>query len=183
MSKFLVGLVLGLIAVPLVVYAYLASGNAPVATSAPPMPFERKLAHKALNAVIDKEMPKTVPVPGDEPNFTAGAQVYRENCAVCHGLPGQPKTAIAKGMFPDPPVLLDGKGVTDDPAGESYWKVANGIRLTGMPGFKNSLSDTQMWQVSVLLAQADKLPASVKAILAAPIVTVPPAGSMAPSKP
>ena len=183
MSKFLVGLVLGLIAVPLVVYAYLASGNAPVATSAPPMPFERKLAHKALNAVIDKEMPKTVPVQGDEPNFTAGAQVYRENCAVCHGLPGQPKTAIAKGMFPDPPVLLEGKGVTDDPAGESYWKVANGIRLTGMPGFKNSLSETQMWQVSVLLAGADKLPASVKAILAAPIVTVPPAGSMAASKP
>ena len=183
MSKFLVGLVLGLVAVPLVVYAYLASGNAPVATSAPPLPFERKLAHKALNAVIDKEMPKTVPVQGDEPNFTAGAQVYRENCAVCHGLPGQPKTAIAKGMFPDPPVLLEGKGVTDDPAGESYWKVANGIRLTGMPGFKNSLSETQMWQVSVLLAGADKLPASVKAILAAPIVTVPPAGSMAASKP
>lgn len=183
MSKFLVGLVLGLVAVPLVVYAYLASGNAPVATSAPPMPFERKLAHKALNAVIDREMPKNVPIRADEPNFTAGAQVYRENCAVCHGLPGQPKTAIAKGMFPDPPVLLEGKGVTDDPAGESYWKVANGIRLTGMPGFKNSLNDTQMWQVSLLLAQADKLPASVKAILAAPLVTAPPAGSMAPSKP
>ncbi len=128
-------------------------------------------------------MPKTAPIQGDEPNFIAGAQVYRENCAVCHGLPGQPKTAIAKGMFPDPPVLLEGKGVTDDPAGESYWKVANGIRLTGMPGFKSSLSDTQMWQVSVLLAQADKLPASVKTILAAPVVTVPPTGSTAPSKP
>jgi len=25
------------------------------------------------------------------------------------------------------------KGVSDDPAGETYWKVANGIRLTGMP--------------------------------------------------
>jgi len=24
-----------------------------------------------------------------------------------------------------------GKGVTDDPAGVTYWKVANGIRLTG----------------------------------------------------
>ncbi len=183
MSKFLVGLVLGFVAVPLVVYAYITSGNAPVATASAPLPLERMMAHKALNAVIDKEMPKSVPIQADEPNFTAGAQVYRDNCAVCHGLPGQPKTAIAKGMFPDPPVLLEGKGVTDDPAGESYWKVANGIRLTGMPGFKKSLSETQMWQVSVLLAQADKLPASVKAILAAPIVTVPPASSTAPSKP
>jgi thiosulfate dehydrogenase len=181
-SKFLVGLVLGLVAVPLVVYAYLSSGNAPVATSAPPMPFERMMAQKALHAIIDKEMPKNVPVQADEPTFTAGAQVYRENCAVCHGLPGQPKTAIAKGMFPDPPVLLEGKGVTDDPAGESYWKVAHGIRLSGMPGFKDSLSDTQMWQVSVLLAEADKLPASVKTILAAPVVTVPPANTTMPPK-
>ena len=89
MSKFFVGLVLGLIAVPLVVYAYLASGHAPVATSAEPMPFEKMMAHKALNAVIDREMPKNVPIQGDEPNFTAGAMVYRENCAVCHGADGQ----------------------------------------------------------------------------------------------
>lgn len=183
MSKFLVGLVLGLVAVPLVVYAYITSGNMPVATASAPLPFERMMAHKALNAVVDREMPKNVPIQADEPNFAAGAQVYRDNCAVCHGLPGQPKTAIAKGMFPDPPVLLEGKGVTDDPAGESYWKVANGIRLTGMPGFKNSLNETQMWQVSLLLAEADKLPASVKALLAAPVVTAPPAASTTPPKP
>jgi mono/diheme cytochrome c family protein len=34
--------------------------------------------------------------------------------------------------------------------------VANGIRLTGMPSFKDVLTDTQMWQVSQLLANADK---------------------------
>jgi hypothetical protein len=39
----------------------------------------------------------------------------------------------SKGMYPQPPELFKGKGVTDDPAGETYWKVANGIRLTGMP--------------------------------------------------
>ncbi len=147
------------------------------------MPFEKTMANKALHAAIEKEMPKTVPIPTDEANFTAGAQVYRQDCAVCHGLPGQPKTAIAKGMFPDPPVLLEGKGVTDDPAGETYWKVANGIRLTGMPGFKQSLSDTQMWQVSVLLAQADKLPASVKQSLAAPLLPAVPMGAADPVKP
>ena len=47
-------------------------------------------------------------------------------------------------------------GVTDDPPGETYWKVANGIRLTGMPSYKGVLSDTEMWQVSLLLANADK---------------------------
>ena len=71
-------------------------------------------------------------------------------------------------MFPKPPQLLHGKGVTDDPAEETYWKVVHGIRLTGMPGFKGSLSDTQAWQVSVLLANADKVPESVKTALTNP---------------
>jgi thiosulfate dehydrogenase len=56
--------------------------------------------------------------------------------------------------------------VTDDTAGETYWKVLNGIRLTGMPGFRGSLSETQAWQVSIMLARADKLPESAKSFLA-----------------
>jgi len=51
--------------------------------------------------------------------------------------------------------------VTDDPVGESFWKVKNGIRLSGMPGFKDFLSETEMWQVSALLAKAERLPAEV----------------------
>jgi thiosulfate dehydrogenase len=161
MGKFLLGLILGLVAIPLVVYFYFASGSAPVATSGPSIPFEGQLAHMALHARMDKEMPKDVPIKADEAAYAAGAQVYKDHCAVCHGLPGQPQTAIAKGMFPDPPKLMEGTGVTDDPAGETYWKVSNGIRLTGMPGFEKSLSTTQMWQVSLLLANADKLPKAV----------------------
>jgi mono/diheme cytochrome c family protein len=46
--------------------------------------------------------------------------------------------------------------VSDDPPGETYWKVANGIRLSGMPSYKDVLTETQMWQVSLLLANADK---------------------------
>jgi len=72
-------------------------------------------------------------------------------------------------MYPPPPRLLEGKGVTDDEPGESYWKIANGIRLTGMPGFSKSLSETQMWQIALLVANADKLPPSAKAALVAPI--------------
>lgn len=161
MRKFLVGLIIGMIAVPVIVYFYFSSGIVPVATSAPPMPLERKLAHMALDARLDKEMPKSVPIPADEAAYTAGVQIYKDNCAVCHGLPGQAQTAIAKGMFPKPPKLLEGTGVTDDTPGETYWKVGNGIRLSGMPGFEKTLSTTQMWQVSLLLANADKLPKPV----------------------
>jgi len=162
MGKFLFGLILGLIVIPVGVYMYFSSGSAPVATASAPMPFEKMLASTALHARLKKEMPKSVPVPADEANFAAGAQVYRDNCAVCHGLPGKPQTAIAAGMFPKPPKLMEGKGVTDDEPGETYWKVSGGIRMTGMPGFDKTLSPTQMWQVSLLCANADKLSESVK---------------------
>ena len=174
MKKFLIGLILGLIAVPLCVYLYFSSGSAPVATAATPMPFEKTLARMALHARMDKEIPKSSPVTADEAAYTAGAQIYKDHCAVCHGLPGQAQTAIAKGMFPKPPKLMEGTGVSDDPAGETYWKVAGGIRMTGMPGFDKSLSTTEMWQVSLLLANSDKLPKTVMDGLSG---VVPPAAS------
>jgi mono/diheme cytochrome c family protein len=68
-------------------------------------------------------------------------------------------------MFPRPPQLFHGTGVTDDPPSETYWKATNGIRLSGMPAFKSVLTDTQLWQVSQLLAHANALPDSVKKVL------------------
>ena len=122
----------------------------------------------ALDAHIEKQKVPESPVAADEQSYLAGADVYKQNCAVCHGLPDQVKSNIAQGMYPSPPQLFHGVGVTDDPASETYWKAENGIRLSGMPGFKGRLTETEIWQVSVLLANADKLPASVKTALAAP---------------
>jgi mono/diheme cytochrome c family protein len=130
---------------------------------------------------MDKEYPRTVPISADPSNYMAGAHLYREHCAVCHGVAGQPPTSVAKGMYPKPPQLVSDNMVTDDPAGETYWKVANGIRMTGMPAFKASLSDQQMWQVSLLLANADKLPADVTALLKQPLPKEQPAAGSAAS--
>src|SRR6266481_1922346 len=169
------GLVLGvLLAILLIaggVYFFISSGYAPVATSAPPSPFEKTFARLGLNAYLDK-LPHPEPqVPADEANMVAGAKVYKEQCATCHGLPGEPKGAIALGMYPAPPQLFHGVGVTDDDAWESYWKVENGIRLTGMPGYKGQLTETQIWQVAVLVKNAAKISASVKSELAAGAMT------------
>lgn len=168
MKAFVAGLIIGLIAVPLAVYLYFDSGSAPIATSAEAMPFEKMLIRKALHARAEKEMPKDVPLPWNESNLVVGAQIYRENCAVCHGLPEQPPSSIAKGMYPKPPQLFHGVGVTDDAPGETYWKVSGGIRMSGMPGFQQTLSNTQLWQVSLLLANADKLPQAAKDALSSP---------------
>ena len=166
--KFLAGIVVGVLLVALGAVIYFTSGMAPVGVAAQAMPFERKLARLALHARVEKEAPKTVPIAADEATFLAGAQVYQQHCGLCHGLPGMDQGPIGKGMFPKPPHLFRGMGVTDDEPGETYWKVANGIRLTGMPQFKQSLTDTQMWQVSLLLANANKISDAVKQELKPP---------------
>jgi mono/diheme cytochrome c family protein len=161
----IVGILLGVVLVIVGVYLYFSTGSAPVAVTAPPIPFERTFAHMGLNAYL-KKLPHPEPqVPENEASFMAGAEVYKQNCAVCHGLPGEPKTNIAEGMSPDPPQLFNGTGVTDDEAWETYWKAENGIRMTGMPGFRGKLTEPQIWQVTVLVKNADKISPAVKAAL------------------
>jgi mono/diheme cytochrome c family protein len=171
MGRFLLGLVLGILVLPIVVLLYFKFGTVPVAVSDPPLPQEKLITSVPLEARIDRELIKNPPIQPGEDTFVAGAHVYAENCAVCHGYHGKPAN-IGRHEFPSAPALWekhhngDVVGVSDDPPGETYWKVANGIRLTGMPAYKEFLSDTQMWQVSLLLANADKpLPPAVLAIL------------------
>jgi len=169
------GLILGILLTVLLIaggiYFYFSTGRAPMATKAPPMPFESKLAKLGLHAYLEKLPHPDPQVPANEENLLHGAKIYKENCAFCHGLPGEEKSAAAKGMYPPPPQLFHGVGVTDDEAWESYWKVENGIRMSGMPGFKDTLSETQIWQAIVLVKNADKISESVKKELTAGVST------------
>jgi thiosulfate dehydrogenase len=158
-KKIFIGFILGICLCVAGEYLFLTHGGMPVGTKGGPLPFERSIAKAALRSAIGPEADRSAAIAADEKNLVAGAHVYQEQCAVCHGSLGQPPSAIAKGMFPTPPQLLPPKkGVTDDPVGETYWKVKNGIRLTGMPGYSDSLSDTEIWQVSLLLLHANELP-------------------------
>lgn len=185
MGKIFLGIMLGLILVPVAVLAWFRFGQVPVAVNDPPLPQEKLLTSVPLNARIDREAVKTPPVQVNEDTLVAGAHIYSEQCAACHGFHGKP-SQFGPHMFPGAPALWekhhngDVVGVSDDPPGETYWKVANGIRLTGMPSYKEALTETQMWQVSLLLANADKpLPPGAVSILngetlpATPVVAVP----------
>ncbi|HKT48882.1 MAG TPA: cytochrome c [Candidatus Angelobacter sp.] len=161
MGRFIFGVIIGLLIPAAIGYCYFRYGYAPVATSSAPMPFEKTMARMALKARISKEAPKNAPIQPTEDNLTSGAKTYMDNCAFCHGFLNQTATKAAKGMFPLPPQLLTkDEMVTDDPVGVTYWKVKNGIRMTGMPGFGEMLSDNEIWQVSEMLGHADKLPPS-----------------------
>lgn len=174
MNRLALGLlcfVLGVIAVPVVVYVYLGHGHPPVAVADPSFPMEAAIVHNPLHARIAREMPGASPVPVNDATLTEGAYLYKQNCAFCHGLPGHP-AAVGANMFPGAPQLWEshhgGKvvGVSDDEVGESYWKIKNGIRLSAMPSYVKLLNDTQLWEVSNLVKNADKpLPQSAQAML------------------
>ena len=174
MGRIVLGIFFGIALVPLVVVAWLWFGSMPVAVADRPYPYERLITNVPLNVRIDRELVNIPPVHADEDNLIAGAQVYHDQCAVCHGFRGKP-SSIGPNMFPTAPPLWELHhhgteimvGVSDDPPGETYWKVVNGIRLTGMPSYKRVLSDIQIWQVSLLLANADKTlpPAAVEILL------------------
>jgi thiosulfate dehydrogenase len=167
------GLLLGIVVLAAGIWVYLRWGAPPVATADKPFPYERAIVQIPLNARIDRQM-KSPPFGTSEDVYEGGARVYRMQCASCHGTPGH-DVPFAKYMYPTAPQLWKKHrtgsvvGVSDDDAGETYWKVANGIRLTGMPAFDHVLTDTEMWQVSLLVKNADQqLPEPVMKILTTP---------------
>ena len=181
MRGFILGLLLGLLTVPIVAVLYLNYGKVPVAVNDPAFPREHEIVHVPLQARIDREMLHTTPLEASAANLLLGAEVYREQCAACHGLYGR-TSSFAAHMYPDAPQLWAPHGhsgvvgVSDDPPGETYWKVKNGIRLSGMPAYAQVLNETQMWQVTLLLAHANEpLPAEVMTLLKQPLI--PGAGS------
>jgi mono/diheme cytochrome c family protein len=172
-GKVLLGFLLGLVVVAGGAAGYLRWGAVPVATADKPFPFEKRIVQVPLNARIDSQMQKP-PFGISEDVYEGGAKVYRAECASCHGTPGH-DVKSAKYMYPVAPQLWKKHakgnvvGVSDDEPGETYWKVGNGIRLSGMPSFDHVLTDTQMWQVTLLLKNADQqLPDPVTKILVAP---------------
>ncbi len=172
-GKVLLGFVLGIVVVALGALGYLRFGALPVATADKPFPMEKAIVSVPLNARIASQM-KTAPFGTGEDVYEGGAKIYKAQCAACHGTPGK-DVGYAKYMYPSAPQLWKKHakgnvvGVSDDEPGETYWKVANGVRLTGMPAYEKVLTDTQMWQVTLLLKNADQqLPDPVMRILTGP---------------
>ncbi len=162
MSRFWVGVIIGVVLVPVVIVAVVYLGLLPAAANDPSMGFEPALAEAGLFFRIERQAPSRDVSGMSTADLLAGADVYQKNCAVCHALPNQDQGPVGAGMFPRAPRLFSPDGmVTDDPAGETYWKVKNGIRLSGMPSFEKVLNEDQMWDVAAVVRRADKLPPEV----------------------
>lgn len=157
---FVLGVVLTILAAAAAGYAILRTGTIPANADAKPGWFESWAAGTSLDATLDREAPRgTNPVALTDANLVAGINLYGEHCAICHGTAKGDASAspIAKGEYPSPPQFAT-DGVEDDPEGYSFWKIKHGIRWTGMPSWKDTLSDQQIWTLALFLKHMDKLP-------------------------
>ena len=176
-SKLFISIAILLILFSALVFAYLKLGPVPVAVGDKPIPFEKPIVRVAVRARIARQK-QNPPFAMSENAFESGARIYQRQCSMCHGTPGH-DAVLFKQMFPSPPQLWKkhgarGVGVSDEDPGFSYWVVSNGIRLSGMPSFSHTLSDTERWEVSLLLKNADKgISPQVAALLNSPTLNQP----------
>lgn len=182
-KTFFLGVIVTILAAAACIYVLLARGVIPAGADSGPLPLERWAARLSLRATLAEDAPKTPnPVPLTDANLIAGIQLFARHCAVCHGTAaGDASTSpIAKGEYPRPPQLAT-DGVEDDPMGWTYWKIDHGIRWTGMPSWKATLSDQQMWTLALFLKNMNKLPPAAEQAWQA--VTNTPSPSSAPAAP
>jgi thiosulfate dehydrogenase len=156
------GVVIGVLVVIVIglagAFVAVETGALPANADAKPGAIERWAAMTSLHATIRRQAPSGPDaLPATDDNLIAGIEVYASNCLVCHGGPDGRPSNVARGLYQTPPQLAR-DGVEDDPAGATYWKVDHGIRWTGMPSFRSTLSQDQIWQVALFLEHMDSLP-------------------------
>jgi len=136
--------------VPLGAFAYVKSGIYNVAASKPHTKFTEWLTHETMIHSV-RSHAKGI----EEPSSFSALQVrrgfcaYETHCVACHGAPAVPREQWVSGVEPSPPYLVD--AAQRWRPRELFWIAKNGIKMTGMPSWRNSMSDDQLWDVVAFL--------------------------------
>ncbi len=160
MGKFFAGVIIGVLGVVLAGVCYLRYGFVDPRADAPVGAIEEGIAMPALDAAVDKHAPETAnPLQPTEATLTAGMKLYQSNCSSCHGDPVHPQAMLANALYPRPPQFVT--DAPDMPPNQNFYIITHGVRWSGMPAWKQTLNEQQIWQVTTFLSQMDKLPPPV----------------------
>jgi mono/diheme cytochrome c family protein len=134
------------IVVPLAAYAFVRSGIYNVGASSPHSKFTSWLTHETMiHSVRRHARDVAVPTRVSGREVLAGFCAYETHCVACHGAAGVARHAWVSGLEPSPPYLLDvAHQFTPQ---QLFWITQNGIKMTGMPAWRDSMSDEQIWQI------------------------------------
>jgi mono/diheme cytochrome c family protein len=145
-----------------------------------PSPEETSLANAAKDVVIPLEAGKKKnPLPESNEVLIQGQQVFAGSCALCHGGDGRGDTSIGRHM--DPPAMdLHSDHVQHWSDAELFWIIQNGVRLTGMPAWKSSISDDDTWKLTRFIHSLPRMEAA--SATPAPVQSPTPAAASAQDK-
>ncbi len=166
-ARLLLGILLGSLLTFAGLAAYFYLDHPPVAVNDKPALWEHLTETVPLRHRVQAEA-KQPPFPAGEDGFESAARIYRVQCAQCHGTPGH-ESSIGRQMLPHAQQFFgrDRRATAAKPAGELYWPTAFGVRHSGMPAYNRSLSNTDLWNLALLLHSADQeLPEPVRNLLA-----------------
>ena len=147
-------------------YLYLHSApRQPVATT-PAVPAASAPAPVPPAPELRPTPVRSAPFGISEDVFEGGARTYSAHCARCHGTQQKdaPNAPAAQQLWRTARRTLAAKR-----PGDLYNEIAEGAPGKGMPAYSHTLTDTQIWQLALLLQDADAdLPDPVRALLSAP---------------
>jgi mono/diheme cytochrome c family protein len=125
-----------------------------------PSPEETSLANAAKDVVIPLEAGKmNNPLPETDEVVSQGREVFLGSCAQCHGADARGDTYIGRNMNP-PAMDLSSPHVQHWNDAELFWIIQNGVRLTGMPSWKSSISDNDTWKLARFIHNLPRLEAA-----------------------
>jgi thiosulfate dehydrogenase len=157
---FLLGMTASTVMLAIGGLAYLRLGFAEVRADIPPPRLQTSLMHLALHASVRRNAPQIPdPVPPTSDDLIAGAKIYRNDCAGCHGTPGKPQR-FPSGLVPAPRQFESEP--TEFTKAQIFWIAKNGIRRSGMFVFGYGVSDADLWRVAAFVSQMDHLPPAVQ---------------------
>jgi thiosulfate dehydrogenase len=167
MGKFLLGIVFTIVIIFVGGFLMLKKGYMSMAADVEPLPFEKSLAMGAVDASTERHaVERKNPNSPSEENLVAGAQLYLNHCAGCHGVPSNPDAPFGRSFYPPVPAFF--KDAPDMPENQNFYIIAHGIRWTGMPGWNKTLTEAQIWQVVTFLTNIEKLPPAASKVFEPP---------------
>jgi thiosulfate dehydrogenase len=161
LRKFFLGALTGVLGFGVLALLALVTGRMPVGASGPPPGWESRLARRSLAASVERQATRRAnPISANETELLAGLKLYRANCAGCHGGGESPSSWGAQFY---PPVPQFGTQPPGKPDWQIAWIVENGLRYSGMGGWKGQMAEADIWRVAAFLSRLDSLPPSVAA--------------------
>src|SRR3984957_15982620 len=121
---------------------------------------ETNLANAAKDVAIPLEAGmKKNPLPETDEVMSKGHEVFLGSCPQCHGPEGRGDTNVGRNMAP-PAMDLSSPHVQHWSDAELFWIIQNGVRLTGMPSWRSSISDNDTWKLAQFIHNLPHLAAA-----------------------